>query len=65
MARITTLNVYSRISLCVLAVGIALVAYMITVEGELGALPLLFVLVGTAGYSISRYRLSKHRATSD
>ena len=62
MEKITTLKVHSRIALCVLAAGIGLMGYMVTVEGEPGALPLLLVLAGVAGYVISRYRLGKYRA---
>lgn len=65
MAKIAKLEVCSRISLFVLVLGIALMTYMISVEGELGALPLLLVFVGMAGYLVTRYRLSKRRATSN
>ena len=38
------------------ALGLALVAMMITTEGELGALPLGFILIGTVGYITGRMR---------
>lgn len=59
MAKLATLKAQARLSLGVLVVGIALLTYMISVEGELGALPLALVFIGLAAYLISRYRLSK------
>lgn len=59
MAKIEKLKALVRISLSVLMVGIMLMTYMITVESELGALPLLLVFVGIAGYLTGRYRLGK------
>lgn len=52
-----------RVSLCIGAVGLALVVMMITVEGELGALPLALILLGTAGYMIGRMRERSSRQT--
>ncbi len=62
MATINNLKVLARLSLGILVVGIALITYMITVEGELGALPLLLVVVGAIGYCTTRYRLGKQSA---
>ncbi len=59
MAKRETLKTQARLALGVLIVGIALMSYMITVEGELGALPLALVFAGLAAYVISRYRLSQ------
>jgi len=47
------LRVWKRVALAVLATGIALIGYMVTVEGELGALPLGLVLVGAVGYAVA------------
>ncbi len=58
MATLGTLKTQGRIALGILAAGIGLMTYMITVEGELGALPLALVLFGVAAYLISRYRLA-------
>jgi hypothetical protein len=59
MASIKTLTTTMRLSLGILAVGLMLLTFMITVEGEPGALPLLLVLAGSAGFGISRYRLAR------
>lgn len=48
--------VLRAVSLLCLAVGLLLLAYMIPVEGEPGALPLALVLVGTIGWFASRRR---------
>ena len=48
---------YPRIIAAVLLVlGLALVAMMVTTEGELGALPLGLVLAGVVGLWLSRRR---------
>ncbi len=60
MANINRLKTQVRLSLGILVVGLVLMTYMITVESEPGALPLLLVIVGIAAYFISRYRLGKH-----
>ena len=39
------------VSVCIAAIGVALVIMMIATEGELGALPLGLVLIGAVGYS--------------
>lgn len=61
MTTTARLKVQQRISLGILLAGIALVTYMVTMEGELGALPLFLILLGTAGVCISRYRLGRAR----
>lgn len=43
------------------AIGLALVALMVTTEGELGALPLALVLAGAIGWGIGR-KLDRRRA---
>ena len=62
MSTLGQLKAQKRIALAFLIVGILLMTYMITVEGELGAVPLLLVAGGIAAYFISRYRLGKHSA---
>lgn len=47
------LNIWKWGSLAVLVVGVALIAYMIVTEGELGALPLGVVLTGAVGYVVT------------
>ena len=59
MANSKRMQVQGRLSLGVLVVGFLLLVYMITVEDEPGALPLLLIVAGSAGYCISRYRLGK------
>lgn len=60
MTTLKNLKAQARIWLGVLAVGLVLMAYMITVESEPGALPLLLVLGRLVGYCVSRYRIGKH-----
>jgi hypothetical protein len=45
------------------AVGLALVGMMITMEGELGALPLGLILLGAVGYVTGRMRGRSSRGT--
>lgn len=40
-----------RVSLVLLVAGIGLIAMMVRTEGELGALPLLLVVLGASGYA--------------
>ncbi|MDQ2701349.1 MAG: hypothetical protein M3Y70_00725 [Pseudomonadota bacterium] len=46
----------TRIAAAVTAIGVALLVYMVVVEGEPGALPLALVLGGTAWFFIARHR---------
>lgn len=55
------LNRQKTISLLVTTAGIALLAYMIIVEDEPGAIPLFLVLTGSGWYLIVRHRIrSRH-----
>lgn len=54
-------RLHTRLSAAVLAVGLALVAMMIVVESEPGALPLALVLVGGTWLAITRLRLRRAR----
>lgn len=40
------LVLYRTISILVTFIGIALITYMVTIEGELGLLPIILVLIG-------------------
>ena len=51
--------VLRNVSLLFLVLGLALLAYMIPVEGEPGALPLGLVLFGTIGFVVSRLRAKR------
>lgn len=61
MSTINEIRTQARIALGVLALGFVLLTYMITMEDEPGALPLLLLFLGSGGYAISRYRMHKHR----
>lgn len=50
------LPIQKALSLLTVAIGIALLAYMVSVEGEPGAVPLLLVTVGTVWYLVVRHR---------
>lgn len=56
------LKMHKMISLLITLVGIALMTYMIIVEDEPGAIPLLLVLGGTIWYFYTR---SKTRSNPD
>ena len=61
MAATATLTLLRRISITVLAIGLTLLIYMVTVESEPGAIPLLMILVGAGGYFLTRARLRSSR----
>ncbi len=48
---------HTVLSTLVIAVAVALLVYMITVEDELGAVPLLLLVVGTGWLIIARLRM--------
>ncbi len=48
-------------SIITLLLAIALLVYMITVEGELGALPLLLMLTGCVWFTIVQIQIQKAR----
>jgi hypothetical protein len=58
-----TPKIQRTVSVWIGAVGLALVVMMITMEGELGALPLGLILLGTIGYVTGRMRDRSPRAT--
>lgn len=45
---------HKLLSLLTLSVGVLLLIYMISVEDEPGAIPLLLIIIGTGWYFISR-----------
>ena len=44
------------LSLALITIAIALLIYMVTVEGELGALPLLLLVSGITWFAVARLR---------
>lgn len=46
-------------SILTIGLGIVLLIYMITVEGEPGALPLFLIAIGTVWFFINRYQIKK------
>jgi hypothetical protein len=55
------LKVHTLLSVLVVAVGAGLMAYMITVESEPGAIPLLLVVIGSGWYLVTRGRVRSRR----
>jgi hypothetical protein len=54
-----SLNVQTLLAATLLALGILLVAFMVTTEGEPGALPLALVLAGAGWLAAARWRARK------
>jgi hypothetical protein len=48
--------------MALVAVGLALLVYMVTVESEPGAIPLLLVVAGVTWYFVARRRGRSKRA---
>ncbi len=51
------LKIHSLLSILTMIIGVALLIFMIVVEDEPGAIPLLLIAAGTGWYFISRYRI--------
>ena len=49
------------VAAAITAIGIILITYMISVEGELGAIPLLLLAVGIGWLGLTRRRLRSLR----
>ena len=54
------LSLHSILSLLTVTTGLVLLAYMISAEGEFGAIPLLLILLGTGWYFFTRTRSRSH-----
>jgi len=55
------LKMHSLLSVLTLVMGVALLIFMIVVEDEPGAIPLLLIVVGTGWYFINQNRIrSQH-----
>lgn len=50
------LKIHSLLSVLTGVIGVALLIFMIVVEDEPGAIPLLLIVAGTGWYVITRYR---------
>lgn len=55
------LKVHTILSSLTLVIGVMLLIYMITVESEPGAIPLLLIVFGIGWYLITRARIRSHR----
>lgn len=51
---------HRKLSLSITAIGVALLAYMIPVEGEPGLIPLLLILLGLGWYFVARAQTRSH-----
>jgi positive regulator of sigma E activity len=57
------LRIYKLISILFTLIGITLMAFMVIVENEPGAIPLLLIIAGAGWYFITRFRIrSQHRS---
>ncbi len=48
------------LSIISLLIGVILMVFMITVEDEPGALPLLLILIGSAWFTINQFKIKKY-----
>lgn len=49
-----------KLSLIVIALGLVLLAYMVTVESEPGAIPLAMIVLGSAWHLVARAKARSH-----
>lgn len=56
------LRMYSLLSVLTMIIGIALLIFMIVVEDELGAIPLLLITLGIGGYFIIKSKVCSHQS---
>lgn len=59
-----TLITQKILSVILIFAGVTLLTYMVIVEGEPGALPLLVLITGTAWLLINQYRIKKQMRKS-
>ena len=55
-------KIYALLSALTVLIGAMLMAYMIYVESEPGAIPLLLIVFGIGWYLAAQYRFRRHRA---
>ncbi len=60
MNTLEKLRVHKMLSALTIAIGLVLLIYMITVESEPGAIPLLLIVLGTGWHFITRARTQSH-----
>jgi len=53
------LKLSKMLSVLTILLGTALMIYMITVEDEPGALPLILIIIGIVWFIINRYQIKK------
>lgn len=52
---------YRKRSLILITMGVVLLVFMIVVEDEPGAVPLIFILAGTVWYLIINYKIRSQK----
>jgi hypothetical protein len=55
------LVLYRTISILITLIGMALITYMITIEGELGLLPIVLLLIGTTTSIYFHIKLNRNK----
>ncbi len=56
MEKPESLRLHKIISILTIVIGVVLMIYMISVESEPGAIPLLLILLGAGWYLVTRVR---------
>ena len=59
---IEKLKMHRWISILITSIGVVLMVFMVLVEDEPGALPLLLIVIGTGWYFITRSRMKSQKA---
>lgn len=59
---IEKLKMHRWISILITSIGVVLMVFMVIVEDEPGALPLLLIVIGTGWYFITRSRMKSQKA---
>lgn len=59
---IKKLKLHRLISILITIAGIALLAFMVIVEDEPGAIPLLLIIIGTGWFFVTRSRMRSQKA---
>lgn len=59
---IKKLKMHKLISILMIVIGIALMTFMVIVEDEPGAIPILLIVTGTGWYFVTRSKLRSQKA---